>query len=214
MKYSQILFVVAGFLLVHSCKTKMDCPAYSKNNKLHRLLLYHDGKEGEKITYKNDSLGDMIITITNNYKTTSYEEKLKWFGPNECTRYVKQEVSNQSNTVRLVNYIQISDRNEENNIGYDYIVASSFEGKENRFVNIYEGKYEIDDYLKDRLEPVTIKKRTYTQSMMIRNDPERILGADDKNENDALDSLCIQKGKGMIALWTGEKVWVREDLVE
>ncbi|MDR9487991.1 hypothetical protein, partial [Salibacter sp.] len=119
-----------------------------------------------------------------------------------CRPFTEQEYRNIKNTISINTETHYGyQRNKFNNRGCYYEIESTLSGGAKYFSKSLK---ESILYLENNLEEIEFNGDTYSSCFLYEN----------RDNNGTLDSLCIQKGTGMIALWIGKDVWMREDLVE
>ncbi|MDR9399460.1 MAG: hypothetical protein RI562_10390 [Salibacter sp.] len=200
---ASILFVLLMF--GKKCERETwTCKAYSsQDNPFHDILISPDSQDS--LTFVNEDFGEINLYLSmQDMKTGEDEKTCLDHRTCICRPFTEQEYRNLKNTISIYTETHYGyQRNKFNNRGCYYEIKSTLTIGAKYFSKSLK---ESISYLENDLERVQINETIYTNSIIYTN-PQ-------KTANDKLDSLCIQKGKGMIALWIGKDVWVREDLVE
>jgi hypothetical protein len=186
-----VLLFILSLSSCSSCSKEVDCKSYDSNNALHSVTV--NPKLDVLITFTNDSFSNNIsLNLIKSEKSDAYEETCTVLSSScGCERNLEIIISNAKKTIEIsnsINILEFSDKNKN---------PTGYHGNE------------IEGTLNELLHPISINGKTYENSFIFRNRAQEY-----RDSTDILDSLCIQKGKGMIALWIGKDVWVREDLVE
>jgi hypothetical protein len=203
-----VLLFILSLSSCSSCSKEVDCKSYDSNNALHSVTV--NPKLDVLITFTNDSFSNNIsLNLIKSEKSDAYEETCTVLSSScGCERNLEIIISNAKKTIEIsnsINILEFSDKNK-NPTGYQYRLKSTLSSGEKMLTPVGN---EIEGTLNELLHPISINGKTYENSFIFRNRAQEY-----RDSTDILDSLCIQKGKGMIALWIGKDVWVREDLVE
>ncbi|MDR9487339.1 hypothetical protein [Salibacter sp.] len=201
-KYIAVLFCVVLMFGMKCERETWTCKAYSsKDNPFHDILVSPDSQDS--LTFVNEDLGEINLYLSmQDMKTGEDEKTCLDHRTCLCIPYVEQEYRNLKNTINIYNESYFSyNRNKFQSRNCYYEIKSQV-SRGIRYID--KGLGSSISYIENNLKSKEISGSEYSNCFMYRN----------VDKSATLDSLCIQKGKGMIALWIGKDVWVREDLVE
>ncbi|MDR9398091.1 MAG: hypothetical protein RI562_03445 [Salibacter sp.] len=209
MKSNLYIFTVILIIMISSsCAKVEDCKSYDRNNYMHNVLINPDLESS--FIFANDSLGNIQLNITRERISGAYTDTcaVGFSGtPCGCEQRIDLIMSDSKKRFEIKNSLHIgTPHNDDEDIWMHYRLRSTLSDSELMFT---PNESEFSTFLDKRLSSLTIDGKSYSDCFIYDNGSPKY-----RDSTDVMDSLCIQKGEGMIALWIGENVWVREDLVK